>query len=142
MSSSIKGYGFSVWYVPNRWRELQLSHGIRHVPHVTFTTGKSLIDAQRLVKTIPATAKVLLHGTSVEFPSMYEIDPLKAFGWYATLLEPRNLMIPLPHMSIGYFVGENLPEIEILPPTDVLICHKCVADTRSNDPTDWYMCLE
>jgi hypothetical protein len=137
---NIKGYGYSVWYVPDRWKDIQISHNIRHIPHVTVSTGKSLRVAKRLVQTIPTAADIQLYGACVEFPSMYDINPLKAIGWYATFLEPCPLAIPSPHMSAAYFVGDALPEKEIMAPTDVLVCSKCVADTRSNDPMEWYLC--
>jgi hypothetical protein len=136
------GYGYSVWYVPTNYKELQTTYGITHVPHVTLETNLLLKDAFHIHKHAIKNIVIEYCPKYVEFPQCYEHDPLIAFGWYVNVLELKGRKEHWkPHMSIQYFQRKDKniikKTIDALPPQGKFECFCVLADTRSINPFEW-----
>lgn len=118
-----------------------------HIPHVTIKTNvTTLEDAyyvfEKHVKTHPIV-NISFMNELVKFPSFYVHDPLQAYGWYVRDVRPTFIVENWnPHMSLRYQTREKEREREsshidnALTPTD-LTCFLAIADTFSNNPSDW-----
>ena len=131
------GYGYSVWYVPCNYRSLKAQYGMTHIPHVTVSTNHiDMHSAKQVFYKLPKQTRIELNPECVEFPKMYENDPLSAIGWYVDMPEIKTPH--RAHLTLRYFT--SLPESQYctMPPTyRDYICFKVVADTRSLNPKEW-----
>jgi hypothetical protein len=126
------GYGWSLWYIPENWKEIAETYGFQHVPHVTLQSNLTKEEAIALFEKSAKTATIRLESDLVVFPTMYEVDPLKAAGWYATGIDTPHR----PHMSVRYWT--DLP-VDLTPcgnPPDVVECFLAIADTQLS-PSEW-----
>jgi hypothetical protein len=134
----IKGYGWSVWYVPNDFRQFARDYKFKHIPHVTLQSNLTKEEAEALFEKSAKTATIQLDADVSIFPTMYAHDPLKAVGWYATGIDTPHR----PHMSVSYY--DELPKwvgIEGGDPPFEMNCFLAVADTQPSNPSEWYLTL-
>lgn len=138
------GYGYSVWFVPNNYKDIQEHYNITHIPHITLETNLSLKDAFHIYHN-NTNKKILVKFKEnfVKFPSFYPHDPLMYFGWYVEVLRMSGRKLNWsPHMSVRYLprtntsqsVGSFQP-----PPMGPVECFMTIADTRSGVPTEWHI---
>ena len=140
------GYGYSVWYVPYNYEQLQAKYNIAHIPHVTLETNLSLRDAFHIYhnqKGACPDITIELDGSFVKFPSYYPNDPMQYYGWDARIVEMKRPKLKWkPHISVVYTprnsqiaVNQAMPQ----PPQGKIQCFLVIADTRSSRPADWHM---
>ena len=78
----MKGFDWSIWYVPTNWKEFMVQHDMTHIPHVTWETHlreepKEMPDV-KFIENLNFTNI----GTNM-FPSMYKGDSINfTIGWY------------------------------------------------------------
>ena len=135
--NKLGAYGYSVWYVP----EPRLSNWpYSHVPHVTLTTeyasaSKALADVQEY----PDSVTIVPETTPKWFES--SDDPLPGYGLKVTVDQIKTWPGDTPpHLTLLYKDSDKdtqTPEITFAVPT--FEAQKCVADTRSYDPSEWYV---
>lgn len=148
---SHSGYGYSVWYVPENYKELQERYGIQHIPHITLETNLILRDAFHIYRNAAINVEITYMPQMIKFAQCYEHDPLQGFGWnvYVPVMKNRKPNWK-PHMSVKYFKrGENYSRVdwECKAPLDKVKCFIVIADTRSIEPSEWsidkkYFCLK
>ena len=145
-----KGYGYSVWYVPENFKELQDKYQISHIPHVTLETNLCLRDAYHIYHNATQDIIIKFKNEYVKFPSFYDNDPMTSFGWYVDVIRmTRRKLNWNPHMTLRYlpritnennssykdksYLSENLS-----PPSNEIKCKVVIADTRSHLPIEWH----
>lgn len=145
-----EGYGYSVWYVPTNYKELQTKYDIIHIPHVTLETNLLLRDAYHIFHNACKKIKISFNSNFVTFPSMYKHDPMISKGWYVNVNDiSKRKLNWTPHMSLEYTPRYHdtlkpmaySPKIPItahyVPPQGLFECFLVIADTRSGVPKDW-----
>ena len=150
IDTSQNGYGYSVWYVPRNYKQLQDKHNILHIPHITLETNLTLRDAYHIYHNASKSIRVKFQNNYVKFPSFYENDPLMSYGWYVDIITmARRKLNWTPHMTLRYvsrrdnntykdkvILSENLKlSTEI---KNELDCDIMIADTRSGCPQEWH----
>lgn len=143
----MNGYGYSVWYVPNNYKELQQRHNMVHIPHITLETNLILRDAFHIYRNAPRNIEVEYIPKLVKFPQCYEHDPLMGIGWYVDVPFMKNRK-PWwkPHMSSVY-IARGTQTIwtdyqRLMPPPGKFDCFITIADTQSIVPSDWRIDLK
>lgn len=153
----IEGYGFSVWYVPINYLELQQLYKIQHIPHITYQTNfETFNDAKQVYQKINPIINVEFSSKIIKFPQMYPTDPLLGCGFYVEKSQYLNPTFD-PHLTTKYFVpkrelNKQTNQIEITNwneideylqwvnsfeiPTNV-ICFKAISDNRNLDANTW-----
>lgn len=121
------GYGYSVWVIPDNYEIIKKKYKMKHIPHVTISTNHVVPPTLKDIRPI----KIKLHDEFVNFPKMYENDPLKASGFYCEIDYPTKHR---PHMTVYY---EHLENCKIEPPKEKLEGIMYVVDTTSCDATKW-----
>jgi hypothetical protein len=124
----MNGYGYSIWLIPNNWKEVKLSYNMNHIPHITVANNLQFIDSVVLNKN---DYTVENFSNVQQFPQMYLNDPLSASGFYCEIKGIST--IHKPHLSLVY----NKYITEIYAPPEKLMCKLYVADTRSINPSEW-----
>lgn len=145
-----EGYGYSVWYVPINYKELQTKYEITHIPHVTLETNLMLRDAYHIFHNACKKIKITFKDNFVTFPSMYKHDPMISKGWYVNVNDiTKRKLNWTPHMSVEYTpryhdtlkpmaYSPKLPmTTQFIPPQGCLECFLVIADTHSGVPSDW-----
>lgn len=140
------GYGYSVWYVPKNYKELQDAYKIQHIPHITLETNLCLRDAYHIYHNASPDIVIKLQDKFVKFPSFYENDPMISYGWFVNIVRmTRRKLNWVPHMTLRYLqkTTNNYNDKSILseglcPPSNEIKCKVMIADTRSNQPIDWH----
>jgi hypothetical protein len=133
------GYGYSVWFVPRNYKELQSIYKITHIPHITLETNLSLMDAYLIYNNACNKVKVKFQGKFVRFPSLYSHDPMVSYGWYVDVTQMSNRKLNwTPHMTLRYlprkdntFIDDNvmLSAHNHIPPFTEIECFLTIADT-------------
>ena len=93
----MKGYGYSIWLVPDNWKEIKKEFNMEFIPHVTLATNLPYLPYGILNE---KTYKVTNFSKGEIIPKMYNVDPLNAFGYYCDIvgLYPSHK----PHMTLFY----------------------------------------
>jgi hypothetical protein len=142
-----KGYGYSVWYVPENYKELQDIYKISHIPHITLETNLCLRDAYHIYHNASPDITIKLQDKYTKFPSFYENDPMISYGWYVDIVKmTRRKLNWVPHMTLKYLPrisNNNYNDKSILskglsPASNEIKCSVIIADTRSNQPMEWH----
>ena len=133
------GYGYSIWVVPNNYVSMMTRYNIRHIPHVTLRTNKTLEECRDIF--VEDTCDVRILYPSVVFPSMYTNDPLKAVGYYVNIPITTELV---PHMTFEYFnktdtIRQTYTEFKDFHTT--ISCFTSISDTTNPDPSLWSLIL-
>lgn len=139
---SSSGYGYSVWFVPNNYKEIQDKYKISHIPHITLETNLSLKDAYHIYHNACQTISVKVKPEFVKFPSFYHHDPMISYGWYVDIQHMTKRKLNwTPHMTATYVPRTSKTNdaniITCQPPTEPLECFATIADTRSGLPEEW-----
>jgi len=142
---SNSGYGYSVWFVPINYKEIQDKCNIKHIPHITLETNLSLKDAYHIYHNACQKISVKVKPEIVKFPSFYHHDPMISYGWYVDILNMTKRKLNwTPHMTITYLPRSNkttsMTDANILAshhPLGPLECFATIADTRSGLPEEW-----
>ena len=144
-----EGYGYSVWYVPTNYKELQTKYDITHIPHVTLETNLILRDAYHIFHNACKKIRITIKGNLVKFPSMYKHDPMISNGWYVDVIDiTKRKLNWTPHMSVEYTpryhdtlkpmaYSPKTQMAHLVPPQGYIDCFLVIADTRSGVPKDW-----
>lgn len=145
-----KGYGYSVWFVPKNYKELQERYNICHIPHITLDTNLSLRDAFHIYHN--ACKKIVFKFNQtpvVKFPSLYNNnDPMIYYGWNVDIIQMTGRKLNwTPHMTLAYLPRNGdmrVQEARLLnntqmPPLGPIECFATIADTRSGLPEEWHM---
>lgn len=128
----MKGYGYSLWAVPDCHKELAKQYGMCHIPHVTIETNSKTPLYANVGKRCVISFK---HGCHI-FPSMYEHDIFQnSVGFYCEL-DGAQTRGHNPHMTV-FYRGEDCDVEQIKPPKGSLHATIQSADTRSEDPAQW-----
>jgi hypothetical protein len=146
-----KGYGYSVWYVPNNYKELQNIYKISHIPHITLETNLCLRDAYHIYHNASPDIIVKFQDKYLKFPSFYENDPMISFGWFVDVVKmTRRKLNWVPHMTLRYiprttnnnndnnFRDKYILSESLSAPLHDIKCKIFIADTRSNQPIEWH----
>ncbi len=145
------GYGYSVWFVPSNYKELQARYNITHIPHITLETNLSIRDAFHIYHNACSKIKITFQHNYVKFPSLYHHDPMISYGWFVNVEQmTRRKLNWTPHMTLRYISrqSETVNNIYIqsqilsenhIPPTAPSECFVVIADTRSGIPEEWHM---
>lgn len=140
----VEGYGYSVWYIPQNYKQLQKTYGITHIPHITFQTNFETFDeALSIYHNINPIIKINFCSKIVLFPQMYSNDPLLGCGFY---VEKNSKLNPEfdPHLTTKYFVKDDNEINSYLDlvnsfdvPNEEIYCFKAISDNRNIDSTTW-----
>lgn len=143
--SSSSGYGYSVWFVPNCYKEIQEHYNITHIPHITLETNLSIKDAFHIYHN-HASKKIIMKFKEdfVKFPSFYQHDPMMYYGWYVDILQMTGRKVNWsPHMTVCYIPRNRTNNVIVAPhqppPMGPIECFMTIADTRSGVPSDWHI---
>jgi hypothetical protein len=141
---SFSGYGYSVWFVPKNYQDIQERYNIKHIPHITLDTNLLLKDAYHIYHNACQEVVVKLKPDFVKFPSFYHHDPMVSYGWYVDIQQMTKRKLNwTPHMTVTYVPRNktnNAQEIKVLTyqsPLEPIECFVTIADTRSGLPEDW-----
>ena len=130
----MKGYGYSIWIVPDNYDAIKREYKMNHIPHITIATNyETSGDARRAsLKYKPIATFTFLPGYH-HFPNMYEQDILEACGFYCVIhdIVTRHR----PHMSIYY---DNVIH-DLNPPAGTLSGSIHIADTTSLKESQWHI---
>lgn len=153
----IEGYGFSVWYVPINYPELQQLYKIQHIPHITYQTNfETFNDAKQVYQKINPIINVEFSSKIIKFHQMYPNDPLLGCGFYVEKSQYLNPTFD-PHLTTKYFVpkrelNKQTNQIEITNWNEIdeylqwvnsfeistnVICFKAISDNRNLDANTW-----
>jgi hypothetical protein len=124
------GYGYSLWLVPQNWRDIKRIYSMKHIPHITVCTNMDRTDP--VILSI-SSFKVHTFSYLKKFPKMYKNDPLDASGFYCKI--EGICTNHTPHMSVSY----SHDDLENLAPPDSLECQLHFANTQSDKPHEWYL---
>lgn len=142
-----KGYNYSVWYVPENYKELQNNYQISHIPHITLETNLCLRDAYHIYHNACPDIIIKFQEKYVKFPSFYENDPMISFGWYVDIVKMTKRKLKwIPHMTLRYlqrysnntYKDKTILLENLCPPSNEIKCKAVIADTRSNLPVEWH----
>lgn len=145
-----KGYNFSVWYVPENYKELQNTYKVSHIPHITLETNLCLRDAYHIYHNACQDIIIKFQDKYVKFPSFYENDPMISYGWYVNVMKMTKRKLNwVPHMTLRYlqrisnvannhYKDKTILSENLCPPSDEIKCKVVIADTRSNSPIEWH----
>lgn len=145
-----KGYGYSVWYVPENYKDLQDTYKISHIPHITLETNLCLRDAYHIYHNSSPDIIIKFQNKYVKFPSFYDNDPMISYGWFVDVVKmTRRKLNWVPHMTLRYLPrtttnnNNNYKDKSILlenlcAPSNEMKCSLMIADTRSNLPIEWH----
>lgn len=145
-----KGYGYSVWYVPENYKELQDIYKISHIPHITLETNLLLRDAYHIYHNACPDITIKFKEKYVRFPSFYDNDPLISYGWYVDVIKmTRRKLNWVPHMTLKYLqrssknsnsnIDKSILSDYKHPPSNEIKCKVIIADTRGNEPVHWHV---
>ena len=125
------GYNWSIWYVPNNWKEFMKKYDMVHVPHMTYATN--LLERPTDVDAPLKIHKIMFNSNMKRFKSQYENDPLKAVGWTCIVPKPWTPS-HVPHVTWKYSC--DVDDMVETPDswTDLFLA---IADTRSDVPSLW-----
>ena len=131
----MKGYGYSIWLVPDNWKEIKKEFNMDFIPHITIATNLPYLPYGILND---RTYKVNKFSKGQVFPKMYSVDPLNAFGYYC---EIDGLYLDhQPHMTLFYAPNaiNFLDTFSIIkqPPKEFYGKLK-IANTNFDNPTQW-----
>lgn len=143
------GYGYSVWYVPENYKELQELYKIPHIPHITLETNLCLRDAYHIYHNASPDIVIRFQDKYVKFPSFYDNDPMISYGWFVDVVKmTRRKLNWVPHMTLRYLprtsINNNnykdkcILSENLFPPSNEIKCKVIIADTRSNLPIEWH----
>lgn len=144
-----KGYGYSVWYVPENYKELQKTYKIPHIPHITLETNLCLRDAYHIYHNASTDIIIKFQDKYVKFPSFYENDPMISYGWFVDVVKmTRRKLNWVPHLTLRYlqrtslnnnaYKDKSMLSENLCPPSNELKCFVIIADTRSDSPIEWH----
>ena len=140
----MQGYGFSVWLLPPKRINSEIRTNLRqqgiepvHQLHLTLVTNlETRQEALLAKKTFNKKASFKIGGPASLAGKMYQFDPLYAWTVPAQINTCGKEMKFEPHLSIRYF------REKCSPPDITLREHEgkglvVIADTRSEDPSQW-----
>ena len=127
----MKGYGWSIWLVP----QVRSMFRFEHIPHITYKTN--LVDIPHIPTDNKHYRVRFITRRVVPLKTEYEIDPLYGAGWYCDVEELD--IGHLPHMTTEYSKERIINPVQHEPPYGYISCKLVVADTRSLNPSDWYI---
>lgn len=144
-----QGYGYSVWYVPRNYKELQQKYNISHIPHITLETNLSLRDAYHIYHNAIDNIVIEFQNKYVKFPSLYDHDPLISYGWYVDVIKmTRRKLNWTPHLTLRYaerttknnstYIDKAVLSENHIPPKGSIECDIIIADTRGVCPEEWH----
>ena len=146
------GYGYSVWFVPRMYKEIQEHYNIAHIPHITLETNLSVKDAFHIYHNACKKIIVKFKDAFVKFPSFYHHDPMMYYGWYVEVLQMSGRKLNWsPHLTVSYLPrnknnmlahsqhSQHPQHPSQSPPMGPVECFIAIADTRSGVPTDWHI---
>lgn len=141
---SPSGYGYSVWFVPKFYKEIQEHYNITHIPHITLETNLSLKDAFHIHHNACKNIVVKFKEDFVKFPSFYNHDPMMYYGWYVEVLQMSGRKLNWsPHMTVRYHPRNKNNNVVSTPsqppPMGPVECFMTIADTRSGVPAEWHI---
>lgn len=152
-SNAPLSYGYSVWYVPDNYRELQERYNIQHIPHVTLKTKMSFDDASNLYHSqikIADTINIEYYNKFITFPAYDKNDHLQYRGWKVNIVGMNDKFKSVnsnwnPHMTVEYTVINNNKKsqschMEVDPPHGKSPCFLVIADTNDVLPCNWRFC--
>ena len=132
----MKGYGYSIWLVPDNWRHIKKEFSMDFIPHITIATNLPYLPYGILDNKKSYKVKNFENGTV--FPKMYKVDPLNAYGYYCEIEE--MYLNHKPHMTLFYAPNPitYLDTFSIVkaPPKE-MNCTLAIADTNSTNPSQW-----
>jgi hypothetical protein len=143
-----KGYGYSLWYVPNNYKELQVLYNMLHIPHVAVETNLQLKDAYQMYNYVSSTVKIKIHNMMTQVPSPYTKEQCDSFGWNVDIVDAvdaidainavRDTTIDKHHIVVCFHDrNKRIEAMDIDPPNSELNCKLYIVDTQSNTPSDW-----
>lgn len=143
----IEGYGFSVWYVPINYKELQQLYKIQHIPHITYQSNfETFNDAEQVYQKIKYVINIEFSSKIIYFPQMYPTDPLLGCGFYIKKSQYLNPTFN-PHLTTKYFIPKkelNQTEIDkylqLVNSFEIpknIYCFKAISDNRILDANIW-----
>ena len=137
---NLGGYGYSIWVVPNNYMSMMTRYNIRHIPHITLRTNKTLEECREIY--VRQTHDIRILYPRVVFPSMYANDPLRAVGYFANIPIPTE---HVPHMTFEYFKktsDTHQPTFKEFEEFNTTIqCFTSISDTTNSDPSLWSLVL-
>ena len=125
------GFGFSIWFVPYNYVEFQKTYSIRHIPHVTVKTNMTKEECKTfyIAKMKSACRTFEFDADLRVIPNMWN-GPLQAVGWF---VHDNDVL----HMTMRYFRGVPRYFVDETAPTGEISFFSAMADTTSEDSTNW-----
>jgi len=131
----MKGYGYSIWLVPDNWKEIRKEFNMDFIPHVTIATNLPYLPYGILNE---KTYKVKNFSKGEIMPRMYDVDPLNAFGYYCDIV--GLYLSHKPHMTLFYAPnGINYLDTfsTIKQPPSEFYGKLRIANTNFDNPIQW-----
>ena len=146
----IEGYGFSIWYIPINYKELQKIYNIQHIPHITYQSNfETFNDAEQVYQKINPIINVEFISKIIFFPQMYQNDPLLGCGFYVEKSQYLNPTFD-PHLTTKYFIPNKelnknikteidkyLQSVNSFKIPKSITCFKAISDNRILDANNW-----
>ena len=132
------GYGWSIWYVPNNYREFKNKYDMNHIPHITAVTNLIERPMQESVSEWPSTLDYLTFtGELYKMPHIYDNDPLFGSAWNCETIPKLDVKHTL-HLTHKYYTDKEYKLDKISKPITIFGLKRVIADTRDDDPSKWY----
>jgi hypothetical protein len=131
------GYLYSIWCIPNNWKDIKEKYGMCHIPHVTIETLLSETECRSKIHYYDKEYMIRFEDNIYDFNDITYKEgdnDLPAYGFYCEL---DSLCVShRPHMTLLYSnLGSDM-KIEKAP------IHKIqgkvyMVNTVSSDPSKW-----
>ena len=130
------GYQYSIWCIPENWKEIKRKYAMSHIPHVTIETCLSQIECTSRLKQLNKEYVILFENNIYDFSNIRykQEEELPAFGFYCKLVSLH--LTHRPHMTIKYkCLGKSIKIVES--PIDKVKGKVYMVNTISNNPLKW-----
>ena len=132
------GYFWSIWYVPNEYRDFQYRYDMKHIPHITAITNLKERPSQKDLSKWPPIIDFLTFTSELyKMTQSYENDPLFGSGWNCTTVPKLDVKHNL-HLTHKYYENADYELDNFSKPPQIIGMKRVVADTRDDDPSKWY----
>ena len=104
------GYKYSIWLIPNNWKDIKNFYKMNHIPHITIKTLLSYDEALKLFKNYDNKYKVNFKDNIYDFKNLsYHHEPKNEFPASGYFCKIENLELEhKPHMTIHYKYNDKV----------------------------------
>lgn len=130
------GYKYSIWLIPNNWKDIMKFYNTKHIPHVTIKTLLSKNEAFFEVNKYKKKYLINFENNIYNFDKIsYHNDTDKDFPACGIFCKITNLKLEhIPHMTLYYHFNKS---VILTKEPKSCIANVCIVNTNSDNPEKW-----